>query len=246
MGCEKQISMKYTGRDIPSKIVMQSYISSDSVNAYIYRSLPLDSAMSDPWLGKADVWLYCNDSAYAKLYESEKFMFKLNDTVNISKTGEYKIVASKKGYKTAVSNIETLLQKVTIDSVVSWYDSTYWAGYYNVYFKDHNPGINKHKVIINGFYEGEKTFSSGEILSDEGFEKQIICNIIRHSKYDSAVVTIYTYSETFAKFDASYWEYEGSYGDYLYDDIIPVENYIENGYGFFAAREITQIIYLRE
>ncbi len=245
--CEKTIEFDYSTIESKQKIVIQAYLGSETgVNAYIYKSLPINNSEGDPYLQSPQVWIYCNDSAYAKLHETDSSLYCLADTVKLRENNRYKLVVEAEGFETAISNTETLLKAVTIDTIYKTFDSINWVAFIFVHFTDPNPEINQHHISIDTYLHSEsnKTRQVKGIVNDIGYDgnKRIFYGRYYES-FDSALVNICTSSSTLIEFEKSFLDYEVSYSNYMYETIFQVKSYITNGYGFLGTYEQTSCFY---
>lgn len=248
--CSKVIEVDFDKLEMKEAIVVQSYLSSDGVIAYINKSLLLNNIHGDNYLKPSSVWLYKNGLPYAELFEKEKSMYITPDTLTIDKNSEYNLVVEAKGFETAISNIDRVINKVTIDTVYNYFDSTNWAANLYINFIDNNVDDNN-GYLIKAFLYRKDTPNEHElvvdIMDDEGYvfnKRRFHENYYR--RFDSAVIEISTYSKVLIDFDNSLGEYEVSYGDIEFETVYPVMNSIENGFGFFAAKETSSITITKE
>jgi hypothetical protein len=244
------LEIEFDGEIAPDKIVVRGYLSTDNgVEATVQKSLPINDTQGSTILDSAEVWLYEDDQALTQLLPIDTIQYVTPDSVSLNELSDYKLVVKATGFETAISNSEKTLPKVEIDSIYWNYDTIYWIGNFYVSFIDPTPDvINYYHVVCNLYIEdAAKCTTIWEDLEDDGYSST---KRTFHDNYyghlDSALVTIYNYSSTIISFSDSYSDYEGSYSDIMYDNIYCVENYVENGYGFFGAREITTTMFYRE
>lgn len=247
--CSKVIEVDYNRLGMKEAITIQGYLSGDGVIAYVNKSLLLNNVSGDTYLNSPNVWLYQNGEPYAKLVEKEKSMYVLPDIITIDNNAEYNLVVEAEGFETATSNIDKVINKVTIDTVYSYFDSTNWIHHFFVEYNDHN--VNKlNSYFIKAYLYKKDNPDECEMIveksNDEGYElakRKYYADF--HRSFDSAVVEISTYSKVLIDFDKSLNEYEVSYGDIEFETVYPVNSYIVNGYGFLAAREISTYVLVR-
>lgn len=248
--CEKTIEVDYSKINMTDKIVIQAYLNSETdIKAYIYKTLPLNNVIGNSYLQSPNVWLYQNEEVFTQLHETDSSLYVLNDSVKLQKNTDYKLVVEAEGFETAVSNSQQIIEPVTIDSVYKEYDTIRWLGNFYVQFNDPNPDYNKYSIQINTYsrYMQNADGFIGGTLNDEGFTTNSrLYSDTYKTRSDSAIVKIYTYSQTLIDFEDSYSNYEVSYGEKQYESVFPVENFITNGYGFFGAQAISTYTFIWE
>lgn len=248
--CEKTIEVDFNSIDMVNSIVIQAYLNSETdIEAYVYKTLKLNNVNGNPYLSSPNVWLYKNDTAYTQLHETDSSLYVLDDTIVLDKNAFYKLVVDANGFETATSNSIQIMNPVIIDSIYNNYDSTHWIGYFYVRFSDTNPDYNEYSILINNYSENDSvdSYILGGSMNDEGYSSNTRLFYDDYKKsFNSVTVVIYALSQTLIDFENSYSNYDISYGEKLYESVYPVTNYITNGYGFFAARSISTVIYSRE
>jgi len=249
VSCEINKEIDFEGIPNSDKIVIRGYLNSAfGVQATVTKSLPVNNPTGNNYLTAPKVWLFENDQPLTQLIETDSSQFITPDTLTLNKESTYKLVVEAYSFETAISNTEKLLPPVQIDSIYWAYDTINWVGNFYVSFTDPTPETNdKYLVYCVLYIQGNshpKNISDN--LYDNGFattEKIFADNYL--GRLDSAMVSIYYYSPTIVAFNQSWSDYESSYSDIMFDDIFQVKNYIENGYGYFGAMEITQKMFYR-
>lgn len=246
-GCEKTIEIDYRQFDFVEEIVVQAYLSSNGVDAYINKTVPSTTVNANSYLKNPEVWLYKNNEVFTQLIEKEQGHFVLQNNIELSNDANYKLLVNTEECGMAISNHTQIIDKSIVENVYVSYDSVHWTKKLHVDFIDCNPLENNYYLIDITSYSNDNSNSNFSLvgqLSDDGY----ISNkrtYVQHSAYafDSTIIKIITFSDVIATFNESFYNNAMEYGNYTYEALYPVVNYVNNGYGFFGAYEICEYFF---
>jgi hypothetical protein len=251
--CEltKEIDYSTTGKS--DWIVINGFISKEyGVNVVVKKTVPPNQLQANDIIENANVWLYINNKAFARLIKIDEYHYSLPpDSIDFTPDARYSIHVDAIGMESASSGVQQLLvSKLEIDTVYIVRDTIKWDTRLFIEFDDDPANKNYYAIAIDYFKDGQNSdHQSEEIVSkrtfsDEGYGLRIKTSYQhRYEVFDSIQVRLFSVSSEYHRFISSYWDYEISYGDYNYETQYVVDTQIENGFGFFASYEVSKFIY---
>ncbi|MEA3317122.1 MAG: DUF4249 family protein [Bacteroidota bacterium] len=241
--CELSKEIDYDTYYEGDRLMVHGFITpQNGVQVLIKKSVSPNQVLSDDKVQNAIVTLYEDNLAIQKLQRINDYNFS-SDVAFIPKASSfYSIKIEAEGLNEALSNRQSLIMPVEIDSLkviieentfyenlVVWFTNgeQFKCGYYL-----------KTYCYINGVIDS--SLMGDEIFNPFGLLNNIVVgtNSVEYQlydDYDSLRVVLYTLSQDLTTFLGSFQNYESSKEDPFFEQTYPVYSNIENGYGIFAS-----------